>query len=167
MKYSSYRRKVYLINKNFQVKFLLYSVFISFITISVFYAMIYRFYEYSRQLGHEMGFPQGHIFFRFIEDQKTDMGSFFLITSIIVFLFIVISGIWYSHRIAGPIYRINNQLKTIAMNKIVDKISFRKKDFFQELAISYNKRLHYLRTIATESPEALINELKYKESQED
>jgi len=165
MKFSSYRRKVYLINKNFQVKFLLYSVFISFITITIFYLMIYSFYEYGRQLGLEMGFPQGHIWFTFIEERQTDMISFFLITSIIVFLFIVISGIWYSHKIAGPIYRINSQLRTISLDKIVDKLSFRKRDFFQELAVSYNKRLHFLRTLASEKPDDLIKILKFKEEE--
>lgn len=165
MKFSSYKRKVYLINKSFQVKFLLYSVFISFITITIFYLMIYSFYEYGRQLGLEMGFPQGHIWFRFIEERQTDMISFFVVTAIIVFLFIVISGIWYSHKIAGPIYRINSQLKTISLDKIVDKVSFRKGDFFKELAVSYNKRLHFLRSIASEKPEDLINILKYKEDE--
>lgn len=161
MKFSSYRRKVYLINKNFQVKFLIYSIFISLTTITVFYLMIYSFYQYGRELGLEMGFPPGHIWFRFIDERQSDMGSFFMVTALIVFLFIVISGIWYSHKIAGPIYRMNTQLKTISLDKIVSKLSFRKHDFFQELAVSYNKRISFLRNLANEEPEKLIETLKH------
>lgn len=165
MKFSSYRRKVYLINKNFQIKFLIYSIFISLVTITVFYLMIYSFYEYGRQLGLEMGFPPGHIWFRFIDERQIDMGSFFLITSIIVFVFIVISGIWYSHKIAGPIYRISTQLKTISLDRLINKLSFRKYDFFLDLAVAYNKRLHFLRTLATQDPDKLIEYLKFKDNE--
>ncbi|MEI6092318.1 MAG: hypothetical protein WCQ47_01380 [bacterium] len=162
---STYKRKIYLINKNFQTKFIIYTLLVAIVTIATFYGMIYFFFEESVTLGINAGFPAGHVYFKFIEDSRADMNTYFLISSIFVFILIFVSGLFFSHRIAGPIYRMNMYLRSIAPENLATTINFRKMDFFQELAISYNKRILFLRKMATEKPEKLIEILKFKKGE--
>jgi len=162
MKPNSYKRRIYLINKDFQLKFIIYTLIIAIVTIATFYGMIYFFFEESINLGINAGFPAGHVYFRFIEDSRHDMNVYFVIASVVAFVIIFVSGLFFSHRIAGPIYRMNMYLRSIAPENLGTTINFRKMDFFQDLAISYNKRMMFLRKMATEKPEKLIEILKFK-----
>jgi methyl-accepting chemotaxis protein len=164
---ATYKRRTYLINKNFQIKFIIYTTIIALLTIAAFYATITLFFQESIQLGIDAGFPQGHVYFRFVEDSKADMNAYFIVVSLIVFLMILISGIFFSHKIAGPLYRMNMYLKTLAVDKITSPLKFRNKDFFQELATNYNKRIMFLRNLATHEPEKLIDAMKIKDKDKD
>ncbi|MCX6112926.1 MAG: hypothetical protein NTY22_06585 [Proteobacteria bacterium] len=161
----SYKRRIYLINKDFQIKFIVYTLLLSIVTIAIFYGMVYFFFEESITLGVNAGFPAGHVYYKFIEDSRADMNTYFIIASIVVFIVIFVSGLFFSHRIAGPIYRMNMYLRSIATENLATTINFRKMDFFQELAISYNKRILFLRKLATEKPEKLIELLKFKKGE--
>lgn len=59
-------------------------------------------------------------------------------------LVLVLGGIVLSHRVAGPLYRLNVHMKEIAEGKTQGKVKFRNKDFFLELADSFNEQLAYL-----------------------
>jgi hypothetical protein len=50
-------------------------------------------------------------------------------------------GAIFSHRIAGPLYRINNLLKEMAQNSELQEFKVRKSDFFQEIPESLNQAL--------------------------
>ncbi len=162
---SSYKRRIYLINKDFQIKFIVYTLLLAVVTIAIFYGMIHYFFEESIKLGINAGFPAGHVYYKFIEDSQMDMNTYFVIASIAVFIVIFLSGLFFSHKIAGPIYRMNMYLRSIAPENLATTINFRKMDFFQELAISYNKRILFLRKLATEKPEKLIEILKFKKGE--
>ncbi len=161
----NYKRRIYLINKDFQVKFIVYTLVLAVITIATFYGMIHFFFEESITLGVNAGFPAGHVYYKFIEDSRSDMNTYFIIASVVVFVVIFLSGLFFSHRIAGPIYRMNMYLRSIAPENLATTINFRKMDFFQDLAISYNKRMMFLRKMATEKPEKLIEILKFKKGE--
>ncbi len=51
--------------------------------------------------------------------------------------------IWFafrmSHRIAGPLYRLKMAMLKTATGKKIKKLAFREKDYFQELADSFNE----------------------------
>lgn len=55
-----------------------------------------------------------------------------------IFIVSIPVGILFSHRIAGPVYRINKQLQNDVKAQNMNLVTFRKKDFFPELAGSYN-----------------------------
>ena len=161
----TYKRHIYMINKNFQIKFIIYTLLIALFTIAAFYGMLHFFFQESIELGVKAGFPEGHVYYRFIDDSRADMNVYFLISSIFVFFVIVVSGVFFSHRIAGPIYRLNMYLRSITPETLASTINFRKLDFFQDLAISYNKRILFLRKMASEKPEKLIEILKFKKNE--
>ncbi len=163
---ADYKRRVYLINKDFQIKFIIYTATIALITIATFYGMLYFFFDELISLGVRSGFPAGHVYFRFIADNRNDMMNvYYPIAAIAVFVIIFVSGMFFSHKIAGPIYRMNTYLRSISLDTLTSPLSFRKKDFFQDLARSYNKRVAFLRNLATTEPDKLIEMLRYKDGE--
>ena len=58
---------------------------------------------------------------------------------VIVLVFAFGLGVYYLHRIAGPVYRIEKTIREMAEGKKVEPIRLRKKDFFKSLAEAVNK----------------------------
>lgn len=57
--------------------------------------------------------------------------------SLLLFIFFPLAVV-FSHRICGPIYRINAQMRQDAANHTMSMVRFRQNDFFVEIAGSYN-----------------------------
>ena len=133
------KRKNYLINPKFQIRVTMYFIILAIINIIVFYGCVYYFFDIFYSKGTEIGLPKNHVFFMFIEDQITQMNSVFFIMSVITVAILFIAGVLISHRIAGPMYRLDQDLQQMAKSKKLDTVKFRKKDFFQEIPESFNK----------------------------
>ncbi len=61
-----------------------------------------------------------------------------LINNLIILIVILIIGILYSHKIAGPVHRIKTDIQKVISGKRDIRILLRKKDKLQELADSVN-----------------------------
>jgi nitrogen fixation/metabolism regulation signal transduction histidine kinase len=85
------------------------------------------------------------------------MGRIFLGTSLGVMLLTTVWGLLISHRIAGPIYRMCLHLDLVANGKTEKDVSFRKKDFFPELAEAFNR---HMRVVRGEDTKKNVRELK-------
>lgn len=132
------QRKVYLINPNFQLRVTLYFIGLAVLNIAIFYGCIRYFFNIFQSKGIEVGIPKNHVFFMFIDDQVAQMNTVFIVSAIITVALLLIAGILISHRIAGPMYRLNNDLRQMAENKELKTLKFRKKDFFQEIPEAFN-----------------------------
>jgi len=139
-------RKVYLINPAFQLKIIGYALFIAVVTIAVFYMSNLFFIGKLVAIGKSLDFPADHSFFLFIREQKRMMHSVFFGTASLVVLTILVGGVILSHRIAGPIYRLQEYLESIVADRTFKKLTFRKTDFFYDLAESINKTLGLLQS---------------------
>lgn len=64
-----------------------------------------------------------------------------LAVSFLNLIVITVFGIFFSHRMAGPIHKIRNTLERFNETKDAEPIALRKKDFFQDLASMINKAL--------------------------
>src|SRR5690606_12898419 len=93
------------------------------------------------QKGRDLSLPPEHVFFKFIHAQKQEMLIIFAITSVIVVTLIVWHGVRFSHRIAGPLYRLNTDMRQMAKDGKVRNIRFRKGDYFLELPDAFNALL--------------------------
>lgn len=76
--------------------------------------------------------------------------SYNLITRVSLVLFVTIMiialfGIFFLHRIAGPVYRFQGILRRIAKGEIPDEFRLREGDFFIETAEDLNRVLRLLR----------------------
>ncbi|RLD16475.1 MAG: hypothetical protein DRI36_05630 [Caldiserica bacterium] len=67
-----------------------------------------------------------------------------VISGIASIIIVGIFMIFYSHRIAGPVYRLRKSLEKVAEGDYSVRITFRKKDEFKELAEAFNKMVDSL-----------------------
>jgi hypothetical protein len=149
-KYVSWGRRTFLINPRFQLSFMAYTVGISLVTIGVFYAAdAYFFWKFS-QLGQGLGLPSNHVFFQFIEEQRSTKNFYYAITAGVTLSFLVIWGVLLSHRVAGPLYHLCRHAKQVALGESTSDVHFRKGDFFQEVAEAYNEQMVRYRKLLDE-----------------
>lgn len=77
--------------------------------------------------------------------------SYDLITRVSLVLFVTILvialfGIFFLHRVAGPVYRFQTILRRLSRGEIPDEFRLREGDFFMETAEDFNRVLRILRS---------------------
>lgn len=128
------RRLILLINRKFQMSFLLYTIASAWVILAItFGANRYFFWKFA-QKGEMLGLRPGHIFFRFLEEQRWTMDLIFLGTALLSSFFLIGYGLYLSNRIAGPLHQLKNYLEAVGNGKNLHPLKFRKNDYFQELA---------------------------------
>ena len=135
------RRKKLLINPEFQLRFMKNIVVLNVIVCAVFYAANYYFFWRTNNLGRDIGLEEGHVFFKFMEEQQRLMAMVFTGTATLVTGILLIFGLVYSHRIVGPMYHLKKYLAERGAGKIRHTLGFREKDYFQDVADSVNAYL--------------------------
>jgi len=137
------KRTKFLINPSFQLRFIAYYITAILGSITVFFLAEKFFFNQMYREGINLNLPLNHVYFKMIVQQEEFMTKIFIITSIVVSVFLFIFGLLLSHRIAGPLVKLNNYLKCMGQGESRGKILFRKKDFFQELPESFNEMIEY------------------------
>ena len=120
------------INPKFQLRFLGWFVGIFLFTNVTLYSTTFLFYYRLKEKALNVGIPNGHIFFKFLNDQKEDLDQLFIGLSIVNFLILIGVTFLISHRIAGPIFKLKKMLAED--NQDSEEFKLRETDFFQELA---------------------------------
>lgn len=131
-------RKNYLINKKFQLNFLLKIIVLSLFNNIIFLFAINYFFNDLEKTGQSIGIPKNHLFFKFISHQYYELFFVVLLVSAFSTLFIFIFGLLMGHKIAGPMYRLKIEFESMAKEKRLNKLAFRKGDYFQEVQDSFN-----------------------------
>ncbi|MGE3611407.1 MAG: hypothetical protein AB7I27_17575 [Bacteriovoracaceae bacterium] len=131
------RRRVFLVNKKFQGAFVLFTLIPAISAIGTFYGLM-RYYFHNLKLdGMELGLRTDHPYFLLLNDQQDLMNKIFFLFTLLMVLFFVIWGIWLSHKVAGPLYRLTKYFEE-ANGKPEKPLSFRPGDFFQEIPKAIN-----------------------------
>ncbi len=136
-----FKRKIYLINPEFQVSFIKYILSLLVVVTAVFYGAISLLFWTFAEKGRKLGLNPEHIFFSFLKEQRDTMDLIFLGTTILTALVIIGFGLFLSNRVAGPIHRLKLFLADYKTNKSGTPVKFREKDYFQDLAESVNEAL--------------------------
>jgi hypothetical protein len=162
-------KRKYLIDKKFQYSFILRNIiFLLLSFILVFCIMLMwnvakfrqgfliqpptngQVEEWAKENNVEPG--SGEYAYQFILQAKTY--TFFDITwkpLLVVFLlnaaFLSLANVYYSHKIAGPIYKLNLFFEKLIKNKEVETLTFRKTDRYEykKLAEKINKALEIIK----------------------
>ena len=140
-----YARKKLLINPQFQLRVMGYMIAISLLTLLIVYGSNAYFFWRFEEFGRAMDLPLDHAYYNFISEQKSYMNRNFIFTALGVICAIVAGGLVLSHRGAGPIYRLTTHMKEVAAGKAKGKVTFRKNDFFTDLADAYNDHVKVLK----------------------
>ena len=131
------KRRIYIINKKFQFKYLF--IILSVMLISVMAVTFSTFYVvWNSVLNEFLSVPEvssrlGEILFR---TSRLILVPVFLLAAIFTF-----AGVFLSHKIAGPIYRVERVAEEIGKGNLGIKVKFRKGDDLHHLADSLNKML--------------------------
>ena len=143
----SYKRRIYLINPKFQIKFsLLITLFL--IGITIIYP--YTIYQIIEGIITQFGDKAKN----FVEKKEQ---IFITLTGWqIGYCLVVFSTcIFFSHKIAGPLYNLNRQLKKVKEMDSLETIKFRKGDYFKEIEESYNEAVEHIRKMRAKDFEEL------------
>ena len=138
-----FRGKIYLINPGFQYKFMAWVLGWAAFSLLVFFLSNYLFFDQMISKGKEVGLSANHAYFMLIHDQKIYMARIYLIASSVMTVAITFWGLFFSHRIAGPMYRLSRTFSDAAESgeDISSQIRFRESDFFAEVPESINTYL--------------------------
>jgi nitrogen fixation/metabolism regulation signal transduction histidine kinase len=87
-----------------------------------------------------------------LQDLWFTHGPFLLVTVFLLPVFIV-DSIKLSHRFAGPIFSLRRAIREVAAGAPPRKLKFRRRDFWQDLALDYNAMLEQLGALENEKKE--------------
>lgn len=132
------KRKIFLINRAFQLSIILKFFLLSLILIAIFYASNLYFFQHLKNEAIAANLPPDHIFFQFLHEQKTLMNKIFIFTSLASIVIQFVGGILLSHKVAGPLYRLTQHLLNSHI-KDVKPVKFRKGDYFLEIEEAFNQ----------------------------
>lgn len=133
--------KKFLINTDFQIQFIASLLLISIVSMSIIYLANDYFFHSYMQKGQALNLPPDHPFFLMIHEQKQFMTKVFIAVATSISGVAILWGLFYSHKIAGPLYRLQRYFTEAATlnSQLSSKIYFRDDDFFQEVPDSINR----------------------------
>ena len=132
------KKKTFIINPRFQWTIVLWGISLFFFLVLIVYCLDRILFMQLKNIGSEAGFAPSHMYYQILLEFEKRNALVFLGMSFFLAVFLVIFCILFSHRIAGPIYQAIKHLKEHPNSKT---LSFRKKDFFPELAEAINQTL--------------------------
>ncbi len=136
-----------LINPRFQWTLIGYTALIAAtILVSMYGLFSYGFHEFM-QVGTQAGFPPTHPYFQFIQMQEASFLKVIAAIALVVSFILIVGGLFISHKIAGPLYRMRKDLLKMAEKNPAElkAIQFRKGDFFPDLPEAFNELVEAMR----------------------
>lgn len=146
----SYSRKIFLINPQFQLKLSLYISLIVFLTGLIYPITINQIFDV---LISKFTLSNPEIAQHYAQ-QRTQILIYLSLMHLGFSLVTFCACIFLSHKIAGPIYKLQKFLRGIRENQPREKLYFRKGDYFLEVADDVNMTLDHM-------DEAQKNDLVY------
>lgn len=132
------RRTIYLINPKFQLKLAFFISTLVFIIGLIYPWVIYELFEEFAQR------TQNPTIIENLANKKASLAITLGVMHIIYLGIVFVISIFQGHKIAGPLYKLNKTLLTLAHNGVFEKVQFRKSDNFLELSGSYNNAIEKL-----------------------
>ncbi|MBI4395328.1 MAG: hypothetical protein HY583_03915 [Candidatus Omnitrophica bacterium] len=90
-----------------------------------------------------------------LEQMIFDANAQLVVSSIlIIFIAVIVTGffgVYFLHRIAGPVYRFGQVLRRMGTGEIPSTVQLRRRDFFKETAEELNKVIQLLRDVDSTS----------------
>ncbi|MBH47589.1 MAG: hypothetical protein CME71_05415 [Halobacteriovorax sp.] len=140
-----YSRKILLVNPSFQFSFMKHSALMTLVVLTTFYLFkVYIFWEF-KSIAIGTGIPEDHDLITLLSDRSYVVDMSFIIIAANIVLFMLGWALWVSHRVAGPIHRIRNEIKKIIDGQPLQRIGVRDHDYFHELKDSVNLLIEYFR----------------------
>lgn len=139
------KRRQYVINPKFQ-RGLVARVFAVLMlnNIAVYFSINYFFSRFY-QKASELNIPVENSLVQFVGEQQSVFTYLIVVAMSCTFLIVMFFGIFYSHRIAGPIHKMTMELDKMGAEKKLESVSIRKGDYFQELVDAFNRMIEKIK----------------------
>lgn len=135
---AQFKRRILLIDPKFQFSFMKHSFFMTVLVLGIVYFFkIYIMWQ-IKDAAYQTGIPHNHEFISMLDERSFVIDVTFSLVAIYVLGLITAWGLWLSHRVAGPVYRIRNEIKKIVEGEPLNRISIRDHDYFHDLKDSIN-----------------------------
>lgn len=131
---AGYKRRIYLINPGFQIRFSLLISLIIFIS-SVIYPL--TILDLIDKFAAMMSSQSPELVAQ-LEDKKTTLIVILALWQIGFTSLAFITCIFMTHKVAGPLYKVQKYLATIRDGQLNGKLFFRNGDYFKEIADDLN-----------------------------
>lgn len=141
-----YKRRILIVDKKFQYKYVAIILLIMIATV-VFVSMATFYVVWDKVLIAFENVPEAS---RKLADIMAQSARVSMIPLGILTVLFSAMGVFYSHKIAGPVYRIKKVAEDLAAGNLNVDVRFRKGDEMQELADVLNKAIANLRGIVIE-----------------
>ena len=132
-------RRTLLVSPGFQLKLLLGANLLTLALIGLLGAMTYVFVAKLHAQALQSGFSELHPLQVFLTARERGLYSLFGFVAFVSCISVSLTVLVLSHRIAGPIYRLQKHLEGIVEGRAVGELKFRPRDFFQSLVPLYNQ----------------------------
>lgn len=141
------RRKLntIIINKKFQLGFIAHIMVIGVLNFCLLFGAVqmvfWNLHVKAQKQAVSEAAPTSYI--NTLEQMHSKVNWAFGLIGLVYFAFMLGGGLLLSHRVAGPLYRLRHHMDDIASGKTRSHVRFRKNDFFEELAVSFNRQLDH------------------------
>ena len=132
-------RTKFLIGPKLQAKFLMAFIFSNFLVALGFLYSAIRFIDVFQLRATEVGIPDGHFFYLFLAEQKQTLLLLTFLGIIFTLAITTLLTLYLSHKIAGPVYRIEYDLTEMFKTNQFKEIKIRQGDDLQEVVTLINK----------------------------
>lgn len=131
---ADFKRTTYLINPKFQIRFSLFFCGLIFLSSLIYpltiYDLLTSFIEYTSQSSLQISSQ--------LEDRRSSLLVILSLWQLAFLLIVFIISVFFSHKIAGPMFKLQKFLKEKKNGTTHDKLYFRKGDYFHEVADDIN-----------------------------
>lgn len=132
---AGYKRRIYIINPGFQLKFSLLVSFVIFLSSVIYpltiHTLITSIVDNIASTSPELSAQ--------LTDKKSSLIVILVLWQLGFTLLAFITCIFMTHRVAGPLYKLQKYLSSIRDGQFNGKLFFRKGDYFQEVAEDINE----------------------------
>jgi hypothetical protein len=133
-------RTNYLINSRMQLAIVLYFLTIGIaVAVGSYFLLSRGFQGYIDQISAGLPGISKENFPEVLGDLRSSLMKDFLVSSISGLVGVLLGGILISHRIAGPLYRLETAMKSYLKSGDRSEVHLRKHDYGSELAALYNQ----------------------------
>ncbi|MFP4363027.1 MAG: hypothetical protein ACLFR1_04090 [Spirochaetia bacterium] len=162
------KRKNYVIDKSFQYRLIATFLISVIIALALFTAGVFGYYWYSSMVGDNLFSEFITIHKQVTQEQEVEVDGEtvveeyyntvdipgvkrwelvlppIIVNNVVIMVIITIMGLFYSHRIAGPAYRMSQDIQRVLNGEQGVRIKLRKHDKLKELADRVNELLEYV-----------------------
>jgi methyl-accepting chemotaxis protein len=121
-----YKRSVFLINPSFQLKFSLIVCSVILISTMIYPVIIYDFFQMVLATNPSAS--------KNVEAAQSDLIFYLVVVQLVITLLVFLIFIFFTHKIAGPLYKLKNHLSDIREGNAITPLTFRTGDYFEDVA---------------------------------